>query len=96
MRAFEQEKQMTSKSYAERHGMEVGRARGQAEGRAEGIRMGIRVLLEARFGGDGLTLLDLLPADLDADRLAAILQHLGTAGTLEDARRVVAPPASAT
>ena len=62
-------------------------------GREQGLLVGLEALLDARFQEPGLALMPELRKIEDHARLAAILQAVRKAATLDDVRVLLAPPA---
>ncbi len=63
-------------------------------GHRRGLRMGIEALLDVRFGAEGLKLMPEIHEIHEEEKLEAILQALKTATSLDEVRRLWAPPAS--
>jgi len=69
-----------------------GRVEGRAEGRVEGLLSGIKLMLEMKFGADGLRLLPEIEQIPDPDVLAAVLAAIKDVPTLDELRRVYTSP----
>jgi hypothetical protein len=95
---FEEERQMTYLSYAERQGLEQGLEQGRAEGRAEGLSVAIDAIvlaLDLKFGGAALPVMDEIRQISDLAMIEQILASIKSAPTLEAVRRVYVPRADA-
>jgi len=62
--------------------------------RREGMREGIEAMLQFRFGEEGLKLMSEIQEIHEENTLRAILKALATASSLEEVRRLWAPPAA--
>lgn len=68
---------------------------GREQGRIEGLLEGLEAVLEFKFQEEGLALMPELRKIDDSDRLAAILQAVRKASSLEEIRPLISPtPAS--
>ena len=66
--------------------MRIAEERGWKKGREEGLKSGIRTVLKARFGDEGLRLMDEIKSLHDAALLDTILDLAGEASTLDELR----------
>ena len=61
-------------------------------GRLDGLCMGIEVVLNLRFGEEGLKLMPEIRAIYEYEKLVAVLKALETAASPEEVRRLWSPP----
>jgi predicted transposase YdaD len=66
-----------------------GEARGEARGRREEKLSSIEMLLEVKFGSQGLQLMPQISPITDLERLAAIQQAIKTANTMDELRQII-------
>jgi hypothetical protein len=76
-------------SFPERYGFQIGFKKGFAEGRQEGLLAAIPVILEWKFGEDGLALMPAIRQQGDVTLLRAILDAIRTAPDAEAVRRLL-------
>jgi hypothetical protein len=83
--AQSKEKGMAFITFPERRGIKLGRI--------DGLLAGLEAVLEVKFQQAGLALMPELRQINDPDRLAAVLQAVRTAASLDDVRALLTPPA---
>jgi flagellar biosynthesis/type III secretory pathway protein FliH len=75
-------------SSAARVEREEGFNEGKKEGQREGLLQGLELVLELKFGADGLRLLPQLRQQPEPAVLRTVLQAIRTAATVDDLRRL--------
>jgi hypothetical protein len=86
---YEREKQMPYVTSLERLAREEGLEQGRKEGLREGILGGIELVLEVRFGTEGLQLMSEVRKLQDPAALHAFQQAIKTAPSVEELRRLI-------
>ena len=81
---YEENKKMPYVTSVERRGIQ----KGKEEGIREGILKGIEVLLEVKFGAEGLEILPEISQIQDVDVLESILSGINTKNTLEEIQAI--------
>jgi hypothetical protein len=71
-------------------GREEGPREGWREGERRGLLAGIEVILELKFGADGLGLMPGIRAITDVDRLRTVQSALRSAASLDEVRPLLA------
>ncbi|MDZ8026308.1 MAG: hypothetical protein RMY36_033070 [Nostoc sp. SerVER01] len=81
---YEEEKKMPYITSVERRGIE----QGLQQGKIEGLIQGIEMILEFKFGRDGLTILPEIAQIQNVEILKTILTSIKTVNTLEELRQI--------
>ncbi|MFP4439291.1 MAG: hypothetical protein ACLFVO_18775 [Chloroflexaceae bacterium] len=76
----------------ERIGIQKGIEQGLQQGRVEGLLTGIKLMLEMKFGADGLRLLSEIQQITEPAVIEAVHAAIKDVPTLDELRRVYAPP----
>jgi len=73
-------------------GIEQGLQQSRVEGRVEGLLVGIKLMLEMKFGADGLRLLPEIQQIQEPAAIEAVHAAIKDVPTQDELRRVYAPP----